>query len=164
MSSRKPRKSQREQQQRRRQLERLKRNLKRGPFAHQRIVSSPAGMEKMSEVLERFLEPYLDLATSEDAYRKLVTLAALAWNAALMPAEKRDAMIDEVLAAGVPPDIRAQGREIVKLMMERKQAHFAQNRRFIISFEAEDVGTGYHLSVLSTLEDAPTDQAFDLPP
>ena len=65
------------------------------------VLYEPAGREKMSEVLEDFVEPYRDLADTDDAFRKLLNLGMLAWNAALMPEDQRRAMIDEMLAAGL---------------------------------------------------------------
>lgn len=119
-----------------------------------KVVYEPAGREKMSDVLEDFVEPYRDMADTEDAFRKLLHLAVLAWDAALLPEDKRRAMIDETLGAGFSrasaPD-RAQAREFVEEMVRRKLEHFPANRRSIISFELTDTGTGYHLSVASTL-------------
>src|SRR4051812_46828121 len=54
-----------------------------------KVVYEPAGREKMSEVLEDFIEPYRDMADGENALRKLLTLALLAWNAALLPEDRR---------------------------------------------------------------------------
>jgi hypothetical protein len=121
-------------------------------------VSPPPGVEKMSDVLEDFIEPYLDSIEGDDAYRKLLTLAALAWNAALLPEGRQEAMIDDVLSKGLPPgsdELAAGLRSIVEGMVERKKAHFSSNRRAIISFELTDLGDQYHLTVASILDDSP---------
>jgi hypothetical protein len=119
-----------------------------------KVVYEPAGREKMSDVLEDFIEPYRDMADTEDAFRKLLTLALLAWNAALLPEDRRRAMIDETLGAGFSRASgadRSQAREFVEVMVRRKEEHFAANQRAIISFELTDTGDDYHLSVASTL-------------
>lgn len=119
-----------------------------------RIVSQPAGREKMSEVLEEFVHPYLDLTDNADDYRKLLLMAVLAWNAALMPEEKRRGMIDDTLSAGLPQATdadRAAARALIEEMVRRKQDHFPANRRNIISFQVTDTGDGYHLLVASTV-------------
>lgn len=119
-----------------------------------RLVYEPAGHEKMSEVLEDFVEPYRDLADTDDALRKLLSLALVAWNAALLPEDQRRAMIDEMVEAGLSRGTeadRAQAREIIEMLVRRKEEHFAANRRAIVSFELTDRGDDYHLSVASTL-------------
>ena len=119
-----------------------------------KVVYEPAGLEKMSEVLEDFIEPYRDLADTEDAFRKLLNLGMLAWNAALLPEDQRRAIIDETLGAGLSRAFksdRALAREFIETLVRRKEEHFAANRRAIMSFELTDTGAGYHLSVASTL-------------
>ncbi len=67
-----------------------------------RVVYEPTGREKMSEVLDDFIEPYQEVADNEDSYRKLLNLAVLAWNAALLPEDQRRTAIDETLKVGLP--------------------------------------------------------------
>ena len=103
-----------------------------------RVVYEAAGREKMSEVLEDFVEPYRELADTQDALRKLLNLGMLAWNAALLPEDQRQAIIDEILAAGLSRASeaeRAQARELVEALVRRKEELFAANRRAIVSFE-----------------------------
>jgi hypothetical protein len=119
-----------------------------------RVVYQPAGHEKMSEVLEDFVEPYRELADTEDAFRELLTLGIVAWNAALLPEDGWQAMTDEMFDAGfshAPRADRARARELVELLVRRKLEHFAANQRAIISFELTDTGDSFHLSVISTL-------------
>jgi hypothetical protein len=160
MSSRKSKQGWLKQLQKRKQkrFEALKSNLAQGPLPIQEFVIEPAGKEKMSEVLEDFIEPYRDTVDGEDDYRKLLTIALIAWNAALMPEGQRAAMIDDLLSAGMPPgsdDLLAELRSLVNLMVERKLTHFATNRRAIVSFEVRDTGRNFHLSVASTPDDLP---------
>jgi hypothetical protein len=119
-----------------------------------KVVYEPPGQEKMSEVLEDFVEPFSDLGDTEDAYRRLLSLGQMAWNAALLPEDERRAMIDETLRAGFPGASgagRAEAREFVETLIRRKLEHFAGNQRAILSFTLTDTGDGYHLSVASTL-------------
>jgi hypothetical protein len=119
-----------------------------------RVVYEPAGREKMSEVLEDFIDPLRGMASTEDEFRKLLMLGSLAWNAALLPEDKRRAMIEETLGAGFSRAGEAERdavREIVELLVRRKLEHFAANQRAIISFELTDTGDDFHLSVASTL-------------
>jgi len=143
----------------RRKKDRLPRRLfkqPRGPKVPpgSKVVYEPAGREKMSEVLEEFIEPYRDGADTDDAYEKLMMLGVLAWNAALLPADQRKAMVDETIAAGFSRASRsdqALAREVVETLIRRKLEHFAENQRAIISFKLTNTGDGLHLSVASTL-------------
>ena len=98
MASRKPRKADRKKD----RLPRRLFNRARGPAIPPgtRVVYEPEGQEKMSAVLEDFVEPYRDMAETYDEFHNLLDLAMLAWNAALLPEDKRRAMVDDVLAAG----------------------------------------------------------------
>ena len=108
----------------------------------------------MSDVLEEFVEPYDDVANTGDAYRKLLNLGMLAWNAALVPEDQRRAIIDEAIEGGfskASASDRALARELIETLVRRKEEHFATNRRAILSFELTDTRDGFHLTVASTL-------------
>jgi hypothetical protein len=60
--------------------------------ASKRIGGS--GEVKMSEVLEEFVEPYLDFAQNRSQREKLFSIAVIAWNLAIMPGNERQPMID----------------------------------------------------------------------
>src|SRR5262245_24493007 len=126
MASRKSKNDRRKLEKRHRRLQERKRQLPDSPFGPGAILVEPEGVEKMSVVLERFVAPYRNLTTSEEAFRKLLNLAVLAWNAALLPEAKQDPVIDEVLRDGLPPLPPAEQagvRALVKEMIDRKLAH-----------------------------------------
>ena len=111
----------------------------------------------MSDVLEAFVEPYMNSIEGNEAFRRLLTIATVAWNAALLPEDQRTALIDTALKAGMPGAtevVLAETRSLIASMVERKKTHFASNRRAIVSFELEPRGRDYHLSVASTLDDS----------
>ncbi|MGC8643187.1 MAG: hypothetical protein ACP5XB_25280, partial [Isosphaeraceae bacterium] len=129
-----------------------KRLFKRGPLTAIppgiKVVYEPAGHEKMSDVLDDFIEPYSDVADTEDAYRKLLMLGQMAWNTALLPDDERQVIIDQTLDAGfarTSGPTRAAAREFIETLVRRKLEHFAGNRRAILSFSLTDTGDGYHL-------------------
>jgi hypothetical protein len=62
----------------------------------------PRGEQRMSEVLEAFIEPYLGLADTDNGQRVLLEIASLAWNAAILPENERQAMLDELAERGLP--------------------------------------------------------------
>ncbi len=141
------------------ELERLKRELQaEGPFKDQKIVfqSSP---EKMSEVLLEFIEPYQQYADTSQAMEKLIALAIVAWNVALLEGTERQELLDSSVAA----ILEAAGEEskddlldILDAMIRRKDRFFADNKRFILHYHLSEDKQGFHLSVASTAGEAST--------
>jgi hypothetical protein len=109
----------------------------------------------MSEVLTDFVEPYLEFADTDEAQRKLLTLAIMAWNASFLPEEEQQDMINRVLDAGIPTgteELKAGLKDIVNMLIDRKKVYFSEYTRRIIDYELTDRGRNYHLAVASTLE------------
>lgn len=128
----------------------LSKRIKRR-FPDQKLVmgGAPDGV-KMSDVLEAFVEPYRELVDTKDAFYKLLTIAIVAWNAALLPAQKRMTHVENILQV-LPESARSDGIEIVKELIERKERYFSENKRMILDCEVEETEKGYHLFVISTL-------------
>jgi hypothetical protein len=120
------------------------------PDAELRI--EPRGAQRMSEVLEAFVDPYLGLASTDNGQRVLLEIASLAWNAAILPEDERQAMLNEVVEKGLP-GFQGQAHEelldLIANMIARKLALFDENKRFILSVELTSAEGGY-LSVIST--------------
>jgi len=153
----KKRKQSRARTKRREQLSAHVRRVQEGSLPGAKFSLEPKGQEKMSAVLEAFVEPYLELADTEHGKQVLFHLAALAWDAALLPEEKRQAMIDDILNHGVKGLSNRERRDLEQLvtgMIQRKLSLFADNRRHILSIELTDMGQDYYLSVASTQGDS----------
>ncbi len=127
-------------------------------FEAQGLEMRPTSGEKMSEVLFRFIEPYWGLAEGKEDYEKLLTIAMIAWNTALLPEGEREEFLNEK----VKPVLSSLGRgflqdfkAIVESLIRRKERFFSDNRRFIVDYVLSEVrGNRYHLSVASmTLKD-----------
>lgn len=160
MASRRREKGQRrlERERERHNLNNLKRQLQHGPLAGIEPEINPPGVEKMSEALEAFAEPYMGSVASDDDLHKLYAVAIVAWNCALMDIEKRGESLEKFLAILMPgatvqetDDLRC----LIEEMITRKLIYFASNPRWIVSFELKSGGDGPFLSVASTLGDAP---------
>lgn len=133
-------------------LEALKQKLRSdGILAGRKIVFEPGGEEKMSEVLLAFVEPYQHLTTSYEAYQRLIGVAVIAWNAALLPADGRRELIAEAGKAITDKGTRRDLMAILDELIKRKERFFPDNKRFIVSYELSEAKEGYHLSVASTL-------------
>jgi hypothetical protein len=85
----------------------------------------------------------------------LFSMGILAWNIALVPKEKRIAMVNEAFLSIMPnsdPDDIAFGKDLVEQLIDRKEKLFADNQRMIMNFELQYVSRGeYHISVASTM-------------
>lgn len=114
------------------------------------IVHDPPGLARMSEVLIDFIEPYREDAESEEALRKLVTLATIAWNAGLMPMAKREKFVQD-MAKSFPADVRTDFRTVLDPLVRRKEEHFAEHRRAIFDFSLTFDANGPYLQVVSSL-------------
>jgi len=118
-------------------------------FPNQKVIIGPTSDSiKMSDVLEEFVEPYQQFAETKEAYRKLLTIAIVAWNVMLFPEKDRSSRLDELLGT-LPERMRKDGRQITEELMVRKERFFSQHRRMIVDFEVEDTGGKWHLSVMS---------------
>ena len=155
-SKRTRRRKRREQKQKR--FEGLKRKLKQSPLHVQEseIVIEPRGEVKMSDVLTSFVEPYIEFVDTKEDHKKLLMLAIVAWNASFLSEKEQQKMIDEVLGVGISTGtkkLKADLRGIMKELIARKQRHFSNYTRKIISFELIDLeGGDSYLTVASTLE------------
>ena len=137
-------------------LESLQKKMEQGPYKDYELVPASDDTVKMSIVLGEFIEPYVEYTDSEESYRKLITLAILAWNASLLSEKEQWAMIDRVFDKGFPKnetELKSGLRDIVYQLVARKKAYFSKYRRQIIDFEVVDLGDQYHLSVASTPDD-----------
>jgi hypothetical protein len=133
-------------------FERLERNFTAKAALHGReVVVRPSGSSRMSEVIFEFIEPYRENVQSEDELRCLITTGLVAWNAALLPTERREETINQIINRGVR-DGANEFREIVYEMIERKETWFAQIKRMVLGFDLTMTERGPHLSVISTLK------------
>jgi hypothetical protein len=136
-------------------LTKLHQKLQQGALGQQitDVVINPQGEIKMSDVLEAFAEPYLEFATNHNQREKLFSVAIIAWNAAIMPEQDRQLIIEKTLEQGLKGDAQSQqdARDIIDEMISRKQQLFADNQRYILDFQLQDSGKQFHLSVASTL-------------
>lgn len=149
MSRRKSKKRKNKRRGRPRGLQKILRQRVKENFPHQKVIIGPASDGiKMSEVLEEFVEPYRKFAETEEAYRKLLTTAIIAWNVTLFPEKERLSRLDELVVT-LPEDVREDGRQIIEELMVRKERFFSQHRRIIIDFEVADTRGEWHLSVMS---------------
>lgn len=137
-------------------MKKLQQKVKEGPLGDQfeDMVTNPKGEVKMSEVLQEFVEPYLDLAPTPIQRQQLFDLAVIAWNLALTPENNQQSVLDYLLqdiSKDDDPFFYKEMRSFINDLMNRKQELFDEHKRYIVDFQLQDVGKKFHLSVASTL-------------
>lgn len=117
----------------------LKKKLKSVGLTDEPGRTSESGPgRKMSEVLLAFIEPYLHYAETGEKLDRLITTAAVAWNASLLPEDKREEFLDEagrVVLAEAGKRAADDFRSIMRDLMKRKQRLFPRDERVVVKYE-----------------------------
>jgi len=113
-----------------------------------KVISSPEGMTKMSDIIIQFIEPYNDLAQTYSEQMKLITAAIIAWNASLLPEDRSKAVIDRALG-NIPSAEHKHTMEVINVFMKRKRRHFSEYKRPVIDFQLTEDEDEFHPSVAS---------------
>lgn len=103
----------------------------------------------MSEVIIEFAEPLLKLAQTNEECQKVIKLAVVAWNLALLPKEEQE----KFLKTEVPTISPSDARELVELLeglLARKQIYFADDKRLIVDYLILESERGFDLVLAST--------------
>jgi hypothetical protein len=129
---------------------RKRRRLTQGLGENTMLISTPPGELKMSEVLEEFIEPFEEFRQTEEQLDKLLSVAVIAWNTALLPAGEREGFIEKTLQS-VPAEAREDLRSILLDLIRRKLALFVDVQRSILNYELISAPSGPRLNVISTL-------------
>jgi hypothetical protein len=120
-----------------------------------RVIGSVPGMPKISDQLKDFVEPWVDGLQSDEAFRKLLTLGMVAWNAALTPPAERPERLASFLHVfgGEGTELANAFLQHVATLIQRKESdpRFANDRRLMVNFELTETPSGPRLQVLSLL-------------
>ena len=126
---------------------------KQGLLKGRKLLYQPEGYEKMSEVVQDFIEPYMEYATTREAMGKLIALAILAWNASMLSDDKAKAMVKGVVdSQPLSKSDREMMIRVVEELIERKKEHFAHYTRDILDYELTEAEDGFRLSVVSFVD------------
>jgi hypothetical protein len=113
-------------------------------------LKGKGGSDPMMAIMREFIEPYLETIETHSDREKLVSLASVAWNSALLPPPKSGEAIDLFLKNlpkhGIPED---DIREIIDEMVVRKLDHFAHISRVIIKMDWRGEGADFQIAIRS---------------
>jgi chaperone required for assembly of F1-ATPase len=138
-----------------RSFDNLRQNVAKNYGEDITLLMNPDKATKMSEVLENFVSPYMDVTESKEGLQILFSMGMSAWNIALEPVEQRAETIEQF----VNKVFRTQsakstevGKNFIVELIDRKNKLFVNNQRRIISFDLDYISVGeYHISVASTM-------------
>ncbi|MBI4790092.1 MAG: hypothetical protein HY782_23910 [Chloroflexi bacterium] len=89
---------------------------------------------------------------------KLVVLGMCAWNATLLPEDERKKLMNGVVQTVLGQageEWRGDLEYILTSLLNRKDLLYADDRRYIVSYQLEDRPADYHLSMVSMVLDLP---------
>jgi len=129
----------------------LKRARTSEHFKDTKVIVSPHGIEKISEVILRFAEPL------QDEYGvvppNMIRLAIPVWNASFLREDAQKQAIKNIVKI-VPVTEREARREmilIISMLLERKENYFADNKRIIMDYHITESAHRLNLDVVSTV-------------
>lgn len=138
--------------------QRFKDNLERNQDNKKTIfVDKPKGIRKMSEVLEEFINPYID---DDDPYEErdfLIQMAIVAWNCAVFPEEQRTEMLEAFLENIANPfdaeslQTKKSLRSLIEELIQYKLENFDRDKRIIKDYQLIEHEMAFHLSVAYTI-------------
>ena len=114
---------------------------------------------KMSEVILDFAEPLLNTVDDDDEFfEEVISFAVICWNASFLPEKEQKQILcslvdemaksDELLRLSVQNDIR--------ILLERKKAFFADDRRMLTNFQIVGEKGSRRLLAMSVLTKKPS--------
>ena len=113
---------------------------------------------KMSEALLDFAEPMLATIPDSSYFDDAIAFSALCWNLALLPSPERQVSLNETVDAMAGSDLfrRIGIEQNIQMLLDRKKALFADNKRLIVDYEIVQEKSGPRLLVVSApVEDPP---------
>jgi len=145
--SRKDRQKQKKRKARREKIARMQRQSQDGEV----LVTPQGGLVSMSEALIDFMEINSQEWTNEEHLRKVIVLGMVAWNAAIASGAEREKLIQSTVAT-LPPDIRAEARGHLNMLIHRKELFFHNNKRLMLDYKLTMAPSGPYIQVMSTLD------------
>jgi hypothetical protein len=133
-------------------LKRLMRDVQANTGFTKTLIN-PEGEISISDAISKIIAPYRDAAQDYTALHKLVTIACAAWNATILPVEKRESMLADMRKLMPDQQSREDFTAIVKALMKRKNRLYPKVNRMIVQFKVTDRGNDFHIAIASTLDE-----------
>ena len=137
-------------------LKRFKQEMENDPdYEGTEFVENPKDFRKMSEILLEYVQPFLEETETYEDRSNLIDFAVMAWNLALIPEEKREELITELVMElfSEPEEIEEQKnlKRLMNKLINRKLKFFAEEERFVKDYKLTENAGNIHLAVASSL-------------
>ena len=134
-------------------IRKLRRRSRRSEYAVEPLL--PKGflpIRKMSEVILEFAEPLLNIIDDDRYFRLVIALAVLCWDISLYPQSEQQVHLNNLIEEMVRSTrlSRMVWENCTRVLLERKNTLFADDRRIVVSYEIIKDGGKERLLVVST--------------
>ena len=118
---------------------------------NRKVIQSPSGAEKMSDVIHHFAEPLQD--EDGDVPPNMIRFAIVVWNASLLPKESQEKACEDIVKSlpGDDRNLRQGALLAISMLLERKEKYFSDNKRCILDYHITETDNRVDLDVVSTL-------------
>jgi hypothetical protein len=112
---------------------------------------------KMSEVILDFAEPLLNTIDDDDElFEEVIRFAVICWNASFLPEKEQKQILCSMVDGMAKSDVllRLSVRDDIRMLLERKKAFFADDKRMLIEFEViKEKGSRRLLAMSALIKD-----------
>jgi len=137
----------------------LRKLRRRSRSAHYKVEplrpKGPFHLRKMSEVIIDFAEPLLNAIDDCDheLFEYVISFAIICWNASLLPQKKQKKVLFSMVDKLAESDVlfRLSVEDDVRVLLERKKAFFADDKRMVVDYKIVEENGLYHLFAMSTM-------------
>ena len=110
---------------------------------------------KMSEVILDFAEPLLDAIDDDDdeLFEEVISFAVICWNASFLPEKEQKQIFCSMVDGMAKSDVllRLSVQNDIRLLLERKKAFFADDKRTVVNFKIIEENGSRRLLAISVL-------------
>jgi len=136
-------------------IRKLKRRSRSTQYAAEPLRQKyPFPLRKMSEVVLDFAGPLLNTIDDDDElFEEVICFAAFCWNTSFLPENEQKQMVQSLIDDIAKSDIlqRLRFEDDIRMLLERKKAFFADDRRIVVNYEVIEEEDRQRLLVMSTL-------------
>ena len=117
-----------------------------------KVSVNTKGIEKMSDVIEKFAEPLLTDCKNDNDIKNSIRFAVVVWNLTMFPEDEQDKRIQEFVETLSTPgniDQINQAKLEINSFINRKKKMFPHIQRAIIDYQFSGAGSSLRIDIVS---------------